>query len=133
MNRTQLSVAVLVALLMGCQHSGRRYESHAPLLSASREELYRHYDGEVIITGRADVAPHEGVVVTMTDGTRVMIPELKEWPKRVAGKTVSVTGMLQRVPTATLASSSDVAGHPDDRFLLKGVRWKAGKATTRPS
>jgi hypothetical protein len=41
--------------------------------------------------------------------------------------------MLERVPTATLASSSEVPGHPDDRFVLKGIRWKAGRATTRRS
>ena len=120
----------MVVISAGCEHT-RRYESHAPLISASKEQLYQNYDKEVVITGKAQVYPHEGVVVVMDDGTRVMIPELTEWPNRAAGQTVAVTGMLQRVPTAQLASGSDAA-KPDDRFLLKGVRWKIGRATTRP-
>jgi hypothetical protein len=120
-------------VLSACQQSARHNESHAPLLSASKTELYKNYDGEVIVIGRADVVAPEGVVVVMEDGTRVMIPELKEWPQRAAGKTVSVTGMLQRVPTAVLASDTGNKNRPDDRFLLKGVRWRVGRATTNPS
>src|SRR5215204_7729813 len=100
-----LPFLMAVCLLVGCQHSGRFHESHAPRLSASKEQLYTHFDEEVIITGTAQVIRPEGVVLVMNDGTRVMIPELTEWPKRAAGKTVTVMGMLQRVPTAMLASS----------------------------
>ena len=122
-----------VCLVVGCQRSAPFYESHAARVSASKEQLYTHFDEEVIITGTAQVAPREGVVLVMDDGTRVMIPELREWPRRAAGKTVTVMGMLERVPTAMLAASSD-APKPDDRFLLKGVRWKVGPAaTTKPS
>jgi hypothetical protein len=125
-------VELLVLLLCGCQSDSRNYPSHAPLLSASKEQLYKYYDQEVVITGRAENVAREGAVVVMGDGTRVVIPEMNEWSQRDAGKTVSVTGMLVRVPTATLASSGDVS-KPDDRFVLKGVRWKAGKATTKRS
>jgi len=126
-------VAVVSFLCGGCQSESRVYPSHAPRLSASKEQLYTYYDQEVVITGRAESVPREGVVVVMDDGTRVVIPELSEWPAKVAGKTVSVSGMLVRVPTATLASAGGDAAKPDDRFVLKGVRWKAGKATTQKS
>jgi hypothetical protein len=127
-----VGVVLVVSVVCGCQSGGPNYPSHAPRLSASKEQLYKYYDQEVVITGRAENVPHEGPVVVMTDGTRVVIPEMNAWSQRDAGKTVSATGMLVRVPTATLASGGD-ASKPDDRFVLKGVRWKAGKATTRSS
>ena len=127
-----LAVVILIGATVGCADSSHRYPSHAPVISSSKEQLYRYYDQEVVITGRAENAAREGAVVVMNDGTRVVIPEMNAWSQRDVGKTVSVTGMLVRVPTATLASSGDVS-KPDDRFVLKGVRWKAGKATTQKS
>ena len=125
-------IALLICVPCACQNSSRHSSSHAPLLSRNKEQLYQNFDSEVIITGKALTVPKEGVVVAMDDGTHVMIPELPEWPRRAAGQRVSVTGMLQRVPAAVMASSGDVTPKPDDRFLLKGVRWKLGQATTRP-
>ena len=133
MKRTALLIAALL-LLAGCHETPHRYNSPIPpLLSQGKEQLYRHFDREVIVTGKAEVAAKEGVVVVMDDGTRVMIPEMQEWPRRAAGKRVSVSGMLERVPTAVQASAAENGPIPDDRFLLKGVRWKVGRATTGPS
>ena len=133
MNRPQLlklALVVLIGATSGCADSSHQYPSHAPIIGASKEQLYRYYDQEVVVTGRAENVAHEGAVVVMTDGTRVVIPEMNAWSQRDVGKTVSVSGMLVRVPTALLASGGDV-NKPDDRFVLKGVRWKAGKATTQ--
>src|SRR5207244_13177512 len=105
-------------LVVGCHETPHRYQSPAPLLSQGKEQLYRHFDSEVIVTGKAEAVPKEGVVVVMDDGTRVLIPEMRQWPRRAAGKRVSVTGMLQRVPTAVTASAAENAPIPDDRFLL---------------
>jgi len=125
-------MVAFLCCLAGCQSAERQPPSHAPLLSSGKEELYRNYDNEVIVTGLAAAAPREGVVVVMNDGTRVLIPELPDWPRRAQGRIVSVTGMLQRVPAAVTASAGDAAPKPDDRFLLKGVRWTLGRATTQP-
>lgn len=120
-------------IVAGCQSTVRHAGPAAPVLSQGKEQLYQHFDSEVILSGKAAETPKEGAVVVMADGTHVMIPELEGWPRRALGERVSVEGQLERVPTAgaITASSGDIK-KPDDRFLLKGVRWRVGKATTRP-
>src|SRR3954471_5021883 len=133
-------VPILVVLASGCaSHPRHAVNPPAPVISAGKEDLYRHFDSNVVIIGKAEQFPKEGVVVVMNDGTHVMIPELKEWPARDKGMRVSVEGMLQRVeaptpqqPIVASAREGPSVYRPDDRVLLQGVRWEPGRAKSNP-
>jgi len=123
-----LCLTLIVALAAGCSHSQRDWPQ-APVVSQGREDLYKHFDSEVNVTGKAATDAKAGVMVVMDDGTRVMIPELKSWPARIAGKRVSVTGVLHRIP-----APGDQPPKPEDQFVLTGVRWEPGKPpATQPT
>ena len=47
-----LAVAILIGATSGCAEPSHQYPSHAPVIGSAKEQLYRYYDQEVVITGR---------------------------------------------------------------------------------
>jgi len=125
-----LLVLALLVLATGCS-SHKQPPKDAlpqPVIATSQQELYQHFDSEVIVTGIAVSSANEGVAVAIADGTHIVIPEMSSWPQQVIGKKVTVTGVLNRVPAPTGQRPK-----PEVRFVLQAVRWKAGHLpATRP-
>src|SRR5829696_5619112 len=90
-----LFAALLAAA--GCRGGGSTSKSayDGAVVYGTREELYRHFDSDVVIVGRADTGKTDGAAVVIADGTRVRVPEIKGWPKNVEGKRVTVGGVLR--------------------------------------
>ena len=112
----------LFALLAGCHGGGAASKSayNGAVIYGTREELYRHFDSDVVIVGKANTSKTDGATVVIEDGTRIRIPELKEWPKKVEDKRVTVGGVLRRWPSQA---------PPEDAFTIQGARWSPGDAT----
>ena len=115
-----MSFAVLF-LSAGCARSHRE-PLPAPVVSTGRDQLYKHFDSGVKVSGKAATDPAGGVMVILDDGTRIFIPEMKSWPAPMDGLRVSVTGVLHRIP-----APGDQPPKGEDRFVLNAVRWQAGK------
>ena len=129
MRSVGLSFALLLLIIVaGCASHSRYREVDTPVISTSKVELYKHFDSEVKITGKAATDPQGGVMVVLDDGTRIFIPEMKGWPGKMDGHRVSVTGVLHRIP-----APGDQPPKPEDRFVLNAVRWQAGKTATQPA
>jgi hypothetical protein len=114
--------AAIAPLLAGCRGGGRasgNAYTGVPIYG-TREELYRHFDSDVVIVGRAQTSKTEGAAVVIADGTRIRIPEMKSWPNKVEGKRVTVGGVLRRWPSQA---------PPEDAFTLQGARWSPGDTT----
>jgi hypothetical protein len=129
-----LSLALALALIGGCASPSRYQEKDTPVVSQGKEDLYKHFDSEVKISGKAATDPKGGVMVVLDDGTRVFIPEMKSWPGKIDGHRVSVTGVLHRIPAPP--GPGDQLSKGEDRFVLNAVRWQAGtppKTTTQPT
>jgi hypothetical protein len=127
-----LSLATLLLTVLPLAGGGCASEHDATVPFASvardRQQLFEHLDSEVAIVGKAEARKERGVTVLLDDGTRVGVPELDPWPKKVLGKTVTVTGKLRRLatpdPQTTDAQSVEI-------FLLEGARWRAGDKPPR--
>ena len=128
----------LLAAVAGCDSSHRKYPAVAPVVSSGKEQLYKHFDSEVKVSGRAATDPKGGVMVVLDDGTPVYVPEMKNWPAPIDGRRVSITGVLHRIPAppAVAATPAAAPAHAEDRFVLNAVRWEPGtppKATSQPA
>ena len=132
--RYPLAIAVALLFVSACS-SHRQYPSLAPVVSSGKEELYKHFDSVVKVSGKAATDPKGGVMVVLDDGTPVYIPEMKNWPAPMDGRRVSITGVLHRVPAPPAAQATPAAApsHGEDRFILNAVRWEPGKTATQPA
>lgn len=108
----------------GCESTPRHQRPPAPIVAQSKEDLYRNFDKEVTLIGKADSrGGEEGRVIVIGDGTAVRLPEQSRWPKDVSGHTVTARGKLYRV---TPSGESGVAAATNDYFTLRGVEWTRG-------
>jgi len=120
---TIVAIVSLFCLAGGCKSTPRHERPPAPLVTQSKEDLYRHFGNDVTLIGKAESrGGAEGRVIVIGDGTAVRLPELTGWPKDVSGHTVTARGKLYRVTP----SGESGAASANDYFTLRGVEWTRG-------
>ena len=106
----------------GCQSNPRHERPPAATVTQSKEDLYRNFEKEVTLIGKAESrGGEEGRVIVIGDGTAVRLPELSGWPKGVSGHTVTARGKLYRI-----TPSGESGAAANDYFTLRGVEWTRG-------